>query len=186
MHSDIVTIERAEIVHDLRAGKFDVLVGINLLREGLDMPEVSLIAILDADKEGFLRSGTSLIQTIGRAARNVHGKVILYADRITDSMKYAMTETERRRKIQQEYNAKNHVTPKTVEKPISRIIELPLKKTEKTKQKSTAEMLKRLTNAQRKDLIKSLTAEMKAASKALEFERAAELRDIILKLEEHL
>ena len=113
LHSDVVTLERAEIIHDLRAGKFDVLVGINLLREGLDMPEVSLIAILDADKEGFLRSDTSLIQTIGRAARNVHGKVILYADKVTDSMRRAMDETLRRRKIQEEYNLKFHVTPKT-------------------------------------------------------------------------
>ena len=186
LHSDIVTIERAEIVHDLRAGKFDVLVGINLLREGLDMPEVSLIAILDADKEGFLRSETSLIQTIGRAARNVHGKVILYADRITDSMARAMKETERRRKIQQDYNVKNRITPKTVEKPISPLIELPLKKSEKTKTKSTSEMIKKLTATQKKNLVKSLTAEMREASKALEFERAAELRDLILKLEDNL
>ncbi len=186
LHSDVVTIERAEIIHDLRAGKFDVLVGINLLREGLDMPEVSLIAILDADKEGFLRSETSLIQTIGRAARNVHGKVILYADRITDSMARAMKETERRRKIQREYNEKHHIKPKTIEKPISPLIELPLKKSEKTKTKSTSEMIKKLTATQKKNLIKSLTAEMREASKALEFERAAELRDLILKLEDNL
>ncbi len=186
LHSDIVTIERAEIIHDLRAGKFDVLVGINLLREGLDMPEVSLVAILDADKEGFLRSETSLIQTIGRAARNVHGKVILYAENITDSMRRAMTETERRRKIQQAYNKKNHVTPKTVEKPVAPLIELPLKKSEKTKSKSASELIKKLTAPQRRNLIKSLTAQMKEASRALEFERAAELRDIILKLEDNL
>ncbi len=186
LHSDIVTIERAEIVHDLRAGKFDVLVGINLLREGLDMPEVSLIAILDADKEGFLRSETSLIQTIGRAARNVHGKVILYADTITDSMHRAMSETERRRKIQQEYNFRHHVTPKTIQKPIAPLIELPLKKSEKTKTKSTSELLKKLTAPQRKALVKTLTAQMQEASRALEFERAAELRDIILKLEDNL
>ena len=186
LHSDIVTIERAEIIHDLRAGKFDVLVGINLLREGLDMPEVSLIAILDADKEGFLRSTTSLIQTIGRAARNVHGKVILYADTVTDSMRRAMNETERRRKIQQEYNRRHHVTPKTIQKPIAPLIELPLKKSEKTKTKSTSEMLKKLTAPQRKTLVKTLTAQMQEASRALEFERAAELRDIILKLEDNL
>ncbi len=186
LHSDVVTIERAEIIHDLRLGKFDVLVGINLLREGLDMPEVSLIAILDADKEGFLRSTTSLIQTIGRAARNVHGKVILYADNVTDSMRRAMDETERRRSIQKAYNAKNHITPKTIEKPVAPLIELPLKKTEKTKTKSVSEILKKLTASQRRNLVKSLTAQMKEASRVMEFERAAELRDIILKLEDNL
>ena len=185
LHSDVVTLERAEIVHDLRAGKFDVLVGINLLREGLDMPEVSLIAILDADKEGFLRSDTSLIQTIGRAARNVHGKVILYADRITDSMRRAMDETFRRRKIQEKYNEKFHVTPKTIEKPIAPLIELSLKKSDK-KPKSASELIKKLSPAQKKNLVKSLTAQMREASRNLEFERAAELRDVILKLEEHL
>ena len=186
LHSDIVTIERAEIIHDLRAGKFDVLVGINLLREGLDMPEVSLIAILDADKEGFLRSETSLIQTIGRAARNVNGKVILYADRMTDSMQRAMDETERRRKIQRAYNEKYNITPRTIEKPIAQLIELPLKKTEKTKSKSASEIIKKLTANQKRNLIKSLTAQMNDASRALEFERAAELRDLILKLEDNL
>ena len=186
LHSDVVTIERAEIIHDLRAGKFDVLVGINLLREGLDMPEVSLVAILDADKEGFLRSTTSLIQTIGRAARNANGKVILYAENVTDSMKRAIDETERRRKIQQAYNEKNHVTPKTIEKPVAPLIELPLKKSEKNKSKPTSELLKKLTAPQRRNLIKSLTAQMQDASRALEFERAAELRDIILKLEDNL
>ena len=186
LHSDVVTIERAEIIHDLRAGKFDVLVGINLLREGLDIPEVSLIAILDADKEGFLRSATSLIQTIGRAARNVHGKVILYAEKITDSMKLAMEETGRRRQIQQKYNLENHVTPRTIEKPVAPLIELPLKKTERTKNKSSSELLKKLTASQRKNLIKNLTLQMREASKNLEFERAAELRDIILKLEDNL
>lgn len=185
LHSDVITLERAEIVHDLRAGKFDVLVGINLLREGLDMPEVSLIAILDADKEGFLRSDTSLIQTIGRAARNVHGKVILYADRVTDSMRRAMDETSRRRKIQEDYNARFRITPRTIEKPIAPLIDLPLKKSEK-KPKSTAELLKKLSPAQKRNLVKSLTAQMRDASKNLEFERAAELRDLILKLEEHL
>lgn len=186
LHSDIVTIERAEIIHDLRAGKFDVLVGINLLREGLDMPEVSLIAILDADKEGFLRSATSLIQTIGRAARNAHGKVILYADTITDSMRQAISETDRRRQIQQEYNRQHHITPQTIQKPIAPLIELPLKKSEKSKAKSTGELLKKLTAPQRRNLVKSLTAQMREASRALEFERAAELRDLILKLEDNL
>ncbi len=185
LHSDVVTLERAEIIHDLRAGKFDVLVGINLLREGLDMPEVSLIAILDADKEGFLRSETSLIQTIGRAARNVHGKVILYAEKVTESMRRAMAETARRRKIQEEYNARFHVTPKTIQKPIAPLIELPLKKSAKRPQ-SPSELIKKLSPAQKKTLVKSLTAEMREASKNLEFERAAELRDLILKLEEHL
>ena len=185
LHSDVVTLERAEIIHDLRAGKFDVLVGINLLREGLDMPEVSLIAILDADKEGFLRSDTSLIQTIGRAARNVNGKVILYADKVTDSMRRAMDETARRRAIQDAYNKKFHVTAKTIEKPIAPLIELPLKKSTKRPQ-STSELIKKLSPAQKRNLVKSLTAEMREASRALEFERAAELRDIILKLEEHL
>ena len=185
LHSDVVTLERAEIIHDLRAGAFDVLVGINLLREGLDMPEVSLIAILDADKEGFLRSDTSLIQTIGRAARNVHGKVILYADKVTDSMRRAMDETSRRRTIQEAYNAKFHVIPKTIQKPIAPLIELPLKKSTK-KPKSPSELIKKLSPAQKRNLVKSLTAQMREASRALEFERAAELRDIILKLEEHL
>ena len=186
LHSDVVTLERAEIIHDLRAGKFDVLVGINLLREGLDMPEVSLIAILDADKEGFLRSDTSLIQTIRRAARNSRGKVILYADKVTDSMRRAMDETARRRKIQEEYNAKFHVTPRTIEKSIAPLIELPLKKGTKNKELGTSELMKKLTPAQKKNLVKSLTTQMREASRNLEFERAAELRDIILKLEEHL
>ena len=186
LHSDVVTIERAEIIHDLRAGKFDVLVGINLLREGLDLPEVSLIAILDADKEGFLRSETSLIQTIGRAARNANGKVILYAEKITDSMRRAMEETDRRRQIQKAYNVKHNVTPRTIQKPIAPLIELPLKKSAKSKPKSVGELLKKLTSTQRKNLIKSLTAQMKEASRAMEFERAAELRDLILKLEDNL
>ena len=184
LHSDIATIERAEIIHDLRSGKFDVLVGINLLREGLDLPEVSLIAILDADKEGFLRSDTSLIQTIGRAARNANGTVILYADKITDSMKRAMDETERRRKIQDEYNKKNHITPKTIEKPISRLIEKTLIEIPKVKDKDRiGDLFKRMSRPERRNLIQTLTIEMKQASKALEFERAANIRDMILELE---
>ena len=184
LHSDIATIERAEIIHDLRAGKFDVLVGINLLREGLDLPEVSLIAILDADKEGFLRSDTSLIQTIGRAARNVNGTVILYADKITDSMRRAIDETERRRKIQAEYNKIHNITPKTISKPINPLIEKTLEEVPKlTKKDKVDSLVKRLSKPQKQALIQTLTTEMKQASKALEFERAAELRDIILELE---
>ncbi len=184
IHSDIATIERAEIIHDLRAGKFDVLVGINLLREGLDLPEVSLIAILDADKEGFLRSDTSLIQTIGRAARNVNGTVILYADKVTDSMRRAIDETERRRKIQAEYNKTHNITPKTISKPINPLIEKTLEEVPKlTKKDKMDSLIKRLSKPQKQALIQTLTTEMKQASKALEFERAAELRDIILELE---
>ena len=184
LHSDIATIERAEIIHDLRSGKFDVLVGINLLREGLDLPEVSLIAILDADKEGFLRSDTSLIQTIGRAARNANGKVILYADKITDSMKRAMDETERRRKIQNDYNKAHNITPKTIEKPVSRLIEKTLIEMPKIKTKDRVDdFVKRLSRSERHNLIQTLTAEMKQASKTLEFERAATIRDMILELE---
>ena len=186
LHSDIATIERAEIIHDLRAGEFDVLVGINLLREGLDMPEVSLIAILDADKEGFLRSDTSLIQIIGRAARNAEGRVILYADRITDSMQRAMDETERRRTIQQEYNREHAITPKTIVKPIMPLIETTLV-AETGKGYETKEgKKKKLSKKQKESLVKSLMAEMRAASRALEFERAAELRDMILELEGEL
>ena len=171
LHSDIDTIERMEIIRDLRLGEFDVLIGINLLREGLDIPEVSLIAILDADKEGFLRSDTSLIQTIGRAARNVDGKVIMYADRITDSMNYAIKETERRRKIQDEYNKENNITPKSVSKSIREIIEI----TKTTKEEKVED----------KDIdttIEELTEMMYAAAKNLDFEKAAMLRDKINKL----
>ena len=181
LHSDIATIERAEIIHDLRAGEFDVLVGINLLREGLDLPEVSLIAILDADKEGFLRSETSLIQTIGRAARNANGTVILYADKITDSMRRAIDETERRRKIQHEYNKTHNITPKTITKPVNPLIEKTLVEVPKVSPKDkVGSLVKRLSRPQRQALIQTLTTEMKQASKALEFERAAELRDMIL------
>ena len=182
LHSDIATIERAEIIHDLRAGEFDVLVGINLLREGLDMPEVSLIAILDADKEGFLRSDTSLIQTIGRAARNARGHVIMYADHVTDSMQCAIDETERRRAIQQAYNRAHGITPKTIVKPIKPLIEMTLVAESKPKYGEKGRK-KKLTKKQKDSLVKSLLAEMKEASRALEFERAAELRDMILELE---
>ena len=184
LHSDIATFERAEIIHDLRAGKFDVLVGINLLREGLDMPEVSLVAILDADKEGFLRSDTSLIQTIGRAARNAGGRVILYADRITDSMKRAMDETERRRTVQQAYNKEHGVTPKTIVKPVVPLIETTLVAESRASYgEESGGKKKKLTKKQKESLIRTLLAQMQTASRALEFERAAELRDMIIELE---
>ena len=185
LHSDIATIERAEIIHDLRAGEFDVLVGINLLREGLDMPEVSLIAILDADKEGFLRSDTALIQTIGRAARNAGGHVIMYGDVITGSMQRAIDETERRRTIQNEYNAAHGITPKTIEKPIVPLIEMTLVAAEDRTPygKKDGKAKKKLGKKERENLVKSLLREMQQASRALEFERAAELRDMIVELE---
>ena len=177
MHFDIDTIERMEIIRDLRLGEFDVLVGINLLREGLDLPEVSLVAILDADKEGFLRSETSLIQTIGRAARNAEGKVIMYADEVTKSMEKAISETFRRREIQMAYNEKHGITPKTIIKDVRDIIELTPKSKEDEKISA-----KKLTKAERDKLINKLTAEMKQAAKMLEFEHAAYLRDKIKNL----
>lgn len=176
MHHDIDTIERMEIIRDLRLGEFDVLVGINLLREGLDLPEVSLVAILDADKEGFLRSETSLIQTIGRAARNVEGKVIMYADQVTGSMERAISETERRRKIQMDYNKKHGITPKSIVKQVRDVIEI----SSKEKVEMLPEMAKKRLNArERAELITKLTNEMKNAAKLLEFEHAAYLRDKI-------
>ena len=182
LHSDIATIERAKLIRDLRAGVFDVLVGINLLREGLDMPEVSLIAILDADKEGFLRSDTSLIQIIGRAARNVHGKVIMYADAVTDSMQRAIDETLRRRTVQETYNKKHHVTPKTIVKPVKELIETTLV-AEAQEEYGSKKKKHRMTKKEKDALIRTLTKEMQDASRALEFERAAELRDMIFELE---
>ncbi len=182
LHSDIATIERARLIRDLRAGVFDVLVGINLLREGLDMPEVSLIAILDADKEGFLRSDTSLIQIIGRAARNVHGKVIMYADAVTDSMQRAIDETLRRRTVQETYNKKHHVTPKTIVKPVKELIETTLVAEEQAEYGAKKKKHK-MTKKEKDALIRTLTKEMQDASRALEFERAAELRDMIFELE---
>ena len=175
MHYDIDTIERMQIIRDLRLGEFDVLVGINLLREGLDIPEVSLVAILDADKEGFLRSETSLVQTIGRAARNANGQVIMYADSVTPSMERAITETERRRAIQQKYNEEHGIIPKTIVKDVRDIIEIG-EKVEKDKPDS------KLSKAEKEMLIKRLTAEMRQAAKMLEFEHAAYLRDRIEKL----
>ena len=185
LHSDIVTLERAELIHALRAGKFDVLVGINLLREGLDLPEVSLIAILDADKEGFLRSDTALIQTIGRAARNADGRVILYADRVTDSMARAMAETNRRRHIQSEHNKEHGIVPRTIEKPIAPLIEMPLIETPKQNKKASTELVGKMSKSEKRRFIERLTDEMREASRRLEYERAAELRDMIIELEEH-
>ncbi len=180
LHSDIVTMERAEIIRDLRAGVFDVLVGINLLREGLDMPEVSLVAILDADKEGFLRSDTSLIQTIGRAARNASGKVIMYADRKTDSMKRAIDETQRRRQIQEVYNTEHGITPQTVKKRIKDLIETTKVAEEKAEYKTSKGM--KMSSQEKNELLISLENEMREASRKLEFERAAKLRDMIVEL----
>lgn len=185
LHSDIATIERAEIIRDLRLGKFDVLVGINLLREGLDMPEVSLVAILDADKEGFLRSETSLIQTIGRAARNADGRVIMYADRITDSMQNAIDETNRRREVQNAYNKQHHITPKTISKKIKNLIETTIvdnKVAESKASYTTKKPKTKMTAKEKKKLVLALTKEMQDASRNLEFERAAQLRDIIFEL----
>lgn len=177
MHYDIDTMERMEIIRDLRLGEFDVLVGINLLREGLDIPEVSLVVILDADKEGFLRSETSLVQTVGRAARNAEGEVIMYADSVTPSMERAITETERRRSIQEKYNKEHGIVPKTVIKDVRDIIEIGTKvKNEKP--------VSKMSRLEREAEIKRLTAEMKQAAKILEFEHAAYLRDKINKLRE--
>lgn len=175
MHYGIDTIERMEIVRDLRLGKFDVLIGINLLREGLDIPEVSLVAILDADKEGFLRSERSLIQTIGRAARNANGKVIMYADTVTHSMEMAITETQRRRTIQMNYNKEHNIVPKTIVKKVGDILEISYKSEIQNKFKES----KKLTQNEKNKLINELTKEMKAAAKLLEFEHAAAIRDKI-------
>lgn len=177
MHHDIDTVERMEIIRDLRLGEFDVLVGINLLREGLDIPEVSLVAILDADKEGFLRSERSLIQTIGRAARNAKGQVIMYADTVTPSMESAIRETERRRSIQMAYNKEHGITPQTIVKKVSDILEISTHKEDDKGKKQ-----KRLSPIERKQMIEQLTKEMKAAAKLLEFEHAAYLRDKIKQL----
>ncbi len=177
MHHDIDTVERMEIIRDLRLGEFDVLVGINLLREGLDLPEVSLVAILDADKQGFLRSERSLIQIIGRAARNVKGQVIMYADTVTPSMEYAIRETDRRRGIQTAYNEKNGIIPQSIVKKVSDVLEISSHKDDMTGIKK-----RRLNAIERKQMIEQLTKEMKAAAKLLEFEHAAYLRDKIKQL----
>ena len=179
LHSDIKTLERTEIIRNLRLGEFDVLVGINLLREGLDVPEVSLVAILDADKEGFLRSERSLVQTIGRAARNANGRVIMYADKITDSMKYAIDETNRRRTIQEAYNKEHGITPKTIHKNIRDLIAI----THAVEKEETPKTdFKQMTAQQRREAIEVMELEMRAAAKDLNFEKAAQLRDMILEI----
>ncbi len=181
IHHNIDTMERMEIIRDLRLGMFDVLVGINLLREGLDIPEVSLVAILDADKEGLLRSETSLIQTVGRAARNVNGKVIMYADTVTRSMKAAITETNRRREKQKKYNEENNITPKSVQKDVRDLIDIGIKDDDTASSSKVPK--KKMDKKQKEEMIAKLTEEMKAAAKLLEFEKAAFLRDEIRKLE---
>jgi excinuclease ABC subunit B len=186
LHADIKTLERMDIIRDLRMGKFDVLVGINLLREGLDIPEVSLVAILDADKEGFLRSTRSLIQTSGRAARNVRGTVLLYADTVTRSMQQAMDETQRRRKIQHAYNQQHNITPETIRKEVTQVFDFG-KKDEAEPKYEVAEDLTKYKSLDDMDaVIRSLETEMRAAAKALEFERAAELRDQIKALKKFI
>ena len=177
LHSDIKTIERSEIIRDLRLGKFDVLVGINLLREGLDIPEVSLITILDADKEGFLRSETSLIQTIGRAARNSEGHVIMYGDRITGSMRRAIDETERRRSIQEDFNEKHGITPTTIKKNIGEIIQIT--------KKAEEEEVEEFNREDVESILINMESEMYKAAEELDFERAARLRDQIKKIKEN-
>lgn len=181
LHSEIKTLERIEIIRDLRMGTFDVLIGINLLREGLDIPEVSLVVILDADKEGFLRSERSLIQTMGRAARNDKGHVIMYADRITDSMKVAIDETERRREIQIAYNEKHGIVPKTINKEIHDVISATVE-TDETNEDQRKEVPKKMTKKEREKTIENVEKEMKEAAKALDFERATELRDLLFEL----
>lgn len=180
LHSDIKTLERTEIIRNLRLGVFDVLIGINLLREGLDVPEVSLVAILDADKEGFLRSQRSLVQTIGRAARNENGKVILYADKITDSMRYAIDETERRRAIQIQYNTDHGITPKTIKKNVRDLISITTAVDESKEIPVTK--VSKMNKKQRIRLVEAMEVEMRAAAKALDFEKAANLRDAILEI----
>ena len=175
LHNEIKTLERMRIIRDLRLGTYDVVVGINLLREGMDIPEVSLIAIMDADKQGFLRSTRSLIQTIGRCARNSNGKVIMYADTISDSMQEAITETKRRREIQEKYNKEHNIIPKTIIKEIRELIsnKIETKDTKKNK----------LSKKEKEDMIDRLKKEMNDAAKKLDFERATELRDIIFEME---
>lgn len=181
LHSDIKTLERTEIIRDLRRGEFDVLIGINLLREGLDVPEVSLVAILDADKEGFLRSTRALIQTVGRAARNENGRVIMYADNMTDSMQTTIDETERRREIQQAFNEEHNITPKTIKKDVPDLISIA-KVDNEDGEGLTEEKIKNLSQAERREMIETMEFEMKQAAKNLEFEKAAQLRDVVMEI----
>ncbi|WP_080146253.1 excinuclease ABC subunit UvrB [Marinilactibacillus piezotolerans] len=180
LHSDIKTLERTQIIRDLRVGKFDVLIGINLLREGLDVPEVSMVAILDADKEGFLRSTRSLIQTIGRAARNENGRVIMYADKRTDSMNMAIEETERRREIQEEYNREHGITPKTIKKEVRDLIQIST--VVEDGEGLSEDSVKKLSREERRELIETMELEMKQAAKELDFEKAAQLRDVVMEI----
>ena len=173
LHNEIKTLERLKIIHDLRCGIYDVVVGINLLREGIDIPEVSLICILDADKQGFLRSDRSLIQTIGRCARNEHGKVIMYADMISDAMKIAIDETKRRREIQEAYNKEHGITPKTISKEIKEVI---------SNQIVTKDKKQKLSKKEAINMVEKIEEEMKEAARNLDFERAMELRDILFEL----
>ncbi|MFT3658548.1 excinuclease ABC subunit UvrB [Staphylococcus ureilyticus] len=181
LHSEIKTLERIEIIRDLRVGTYDVIVGINLLREGIDLPEVSLVVILDADKEGFLRSQRSLVQTVGRAARNSGGEVIMYGDKITDSMRYALDETERRRSIQQAYNEKYNITPTTINKKIHDVISATVE-TDETNEAKRTEVPKKMTKKEREKTIDNIEKEMKQAAKDLDFEKATELRDMLFEL----
>lgn len=181
LHSEIKTLERIEIIRDLRVGTYDVIVGINLLREGIDIPEVSLVVILDADKEGFLRSQRSLVQTVGRAARNSGGEVIMYGDKITDSMRYALDETERRRSIQQAYNEKYNITPTTINKKIHDVISATVE-TDETNEAKRTEVPKKMTKKEREKTIDNIEKEMKQAAKDLDFEKATELRDMLFEL----
>ena len=184
LHSDIDTLERTEIVRDMRLDVFDVLVGINLLREGLDIPEITLVAILDADKEGFLRSETSLIQTIGRAARNAEGHVIMYADTITDSMRLAIDETERRRKVQMQYNEEHGITPQTIKKSVRDLIAVSKKvAAEELRMEKDPESM---SEKELKKLIQDMTKQMKKAAAELNFEAAAELRDKLVEMKKML
>ena len=183
LHSEVHTLERMQIIRDLRLGKFDVLVGINLLREGLDLPEVSLVAILDADKEGFLRSETSLIQTTGRAARHVSGKVIMYADTVTDSMQRAMDETGRRREMQIQFNHEHNIEPQSIRKEVRDVLEATRLMAEDPSEYLPEKPLQKLTRSEMKKLISSMQKEMKAAARALDFEKAAQIRDILFELE---